>query len=762
MTSKVSFSELEPKLSTESLSAIESFGFTQMTPVQAAAIPLFLKNKDVSVEATTGSGKTLAFGLPIFELLKRGFTGGKCDVGSLVVAPTRELATQIFEVLSKISEFHSDFNCVLFVGGTSVAENAHQYADKGGNIVIGTPGRLLDLFTRYQVFNLKKMEVLIFDEADTLLDMGFKDSINQILGLLPKQRRTGLFSATQTKEVKELARAGLRNPVSISVRVQHQNSITQNNPGGFPDKTQTYGNKPQATPSTLENFYLVAEYDERMWVLARFIWEHRREKIMIFCATCACVDFYSLALDRLLKKQNKMKLGEGDEGVLDGKEGNLFLPDNVKIIGFHGKMVPKKRKGCFKQFSELESGKGAVMFSTDVAARGIDIPDVDWIIQLAAPKDPSFFVHRVGRTARAGKKGGALLFVTKEEISYVELLRGRGVPLLPFSQMGFNPLNKDNDGDLSDSDNEPSETSKKSEKKVENIEIINKTKIEHLSILNKIKELCVEDRSLLELGSTAFMSFLRAYKENLCSYIFRLDCLDIGAVARSYSLLRLPKIPETRGVKGKPIIFETSTIDTSKIEYLHKEKEIARKRKQELLKTEKMKEKTENERKPEKGKKWIAPEEYAKLEDPKRKRKKKQSFIQKFEGEWDEIAAEEMAFKKFKRGKLDKDIYENVLTSDKTLKLDPFTKKPIFYENSDELSNDELDGVVSEICKNREKKEKKLLVKFVDKNGNDEENDGFNQKGAIGKKKGKNEMRKEKLENIEVKKDFRKKKLRRG
>lgn len=236
---------------------------------------------------------------------------------------------------------------------------------------------------------------MVLDEADTLLDMGFKDTINQLLAFLPKQRRTGLFSATQTKEVRELARAGLRNPVAISVRVQSKNNNINNSNQNNTDNTMTSNNNniQQTTPSTLENCYIICEHDQRPDELVNFINTYSNKKIIVFCATCACVDYYSNVFDQLAKK---------------GK----LLPFNMNIIGFHGKMVPKKRTNLYKKFLSLSSG---VMFSTDVAARGIDIPDVDWIVQLAAPRDPAFFVHRVGRTARAGRIGGALLFVTQEE-----------------------------------------------------------------------------------------------------------------------------------------------------------------------------------------------------------------------------------------------------------------------------------------------------------------------------------------------------------
>lgn len=517
-----------------------------------------------------------------------------------------------------------------------------------------------------ELFRFKALEVLVLDEADTLLDMGFKQTLNEILSLLPKQRRTGLFSATQTTEVKELARAGMRNPVSVSVRIQNPSKLKSE----MTINSNNYTNR-IATPITLENYYMISEHDDRPVQLAKFIIKNINMKIIIFCATCACVDYYSKVFKKLAKEN--------------------YLPSKLEVVGFHGKMIPKKRKLLYKKFLELEHG---IMFTTDVAARGIDIPDIDWIIQLAAPKNPDFFVHRVGRTARAGKNGQALLFVSDDESAYVELLKGRGVPLLPITSM--DDFNSNTDEIFTD-------------------EEITTFNTNCTNILNAMKGLATKDRELLEAGSTAFMSFLRSYKEHMCSFIFRLEQLDIGAVARSYALLRLPKIPETRGKKGKPIVFETSPVDTSTIPFLHKEKEKARKRRLEeskLAEANRMEEMDENSslrsaknsiRTTKSGKSsvrtgrdsvkkaWIPPEEFAQLEEAKRVRKKKQTPQQKMLVEWDELAAEELAFKKFKKGKLSKEEYDDCLETELSIELDPSTNEAVIGALRTSKTRDKID-----------------------------------------------------------------------
>lgn len=703
MNRQLLFSTLEPALSAETLCAVRAFGFTQMTPVQAATIPLFLTNKDVCVEATTGSGKTLAFGIPIFEiLLRKSKTPPMHQVGALVIAPTRELASQIFSVLSEISKQHPSYRCGLFVGGNSVAECVHDFQEHGAQVIIGTPGRIVDMQQRSECFsaNLRHLEVLVLDEADTLLDMGFRDIINQILSLLPKQRRTGLFSATQTKEVKDLARAGMRNPVTVAVRIQQAPATALTAPKasststsasasasasgttgavGDASSASTTSAPPQATPSSLDNWFSVCNYDERPQHLASFLLQHVGEKVIVFCATCACVDYYSNVFNQMTQAsrggtaESSSSSSNNNSASASGAPTEI-LPTALVVLGLHGKMVPKKRNGVYRKFVSLESG---VMFCTDVAARGIDIPDVEWIVQLAAPKDPSFFVHRVGRTARAGKRGGALLFVAEEERPYIELLRGRGVPLTELSPM-------------------PPSAS---------------TLLPPGSCLTAMKHLATLDRELLEMGSTAFMAFLRAYKEHMCSYIFRIAQLDIGAVARSYALLRLPKIPETRGAMGAKIRFESTPFNTATIPYRHKEKEQARQRRLRALHEADAQAQIEaqashgprgSHQQEDKQKGWVAHEDYVPPEDVKRKRKKKASAQQKFQTEWDELAAEETAFRKMKKGKISEGDYEAVLFSEATL------ANPDLSAEGDDDDDDELLAPPTKLdYRNRNRKKRK-------------------------------------------------------
>jgi ATP-dependent RNA helicase DDX55/SPB4 len=429
-SSTSAFSELVPALSSTIVSALDANGFTHATPVQEATIPRLLGHQDVVVQASTGSGKTLAFLVPLFEVLSRRETPLKShEVGALVIEPTRELAFQVHAVASRLaSAGASGLSLVLMVGGTDILKDMATYRSEGGNVVIGTPGRTDDVMTRMPEMRLKELEMLVLDEADRLLDMGFEATLNNILARLPKQRRTGLFSATQTAEVLQLVRAGLRNPVKVEVKVRAlagsaAQSATQpsgdscgaSGPVGESstgEKAPTKKPKVQATPATLTNQYMIVDGEQRLPQLVNFLREELAagRKLMVYFLTCACVDYYAAVLPLL--------------PALAGASLNAL----------HGKMPPKRRTAMYAWF--VGASEGAALLCTDVAARGLDIPDVDWIVQFDAPQDPNAFVHRVGRTARMGRSGRALLLLREKEDTYTNFLALRKVrapPLPPCS-----------------------------------------------------------------------------------------------------------------------------------------------------------------------------------------------------------------------------------------------------------------------------------------------------------------------------------------
>jgi Superfamily II DNA and RNA helicases len=500
-----SFESINPPLSQGVLAAISRYGFKTMTPVQKATIPLFLTNKDVCVQAVTGSGKTLAFLIPMVEIiLRRTALLTKNQVGGLVISPTRELARQTYDIAKDLCKFASLTEPLLLVGGGGghrpVTADLDAFAKAGSDIVIGTPGRIDDILSRYNDLQVNELECLVLDEADVLLDMGFEVTLTSILSKLPKMRRTGLFSATKSgtsaagasaKSVKKLmARARLRNPVMINVAIAAALEDTSSKKANTSSADHGLDLAPQeqATPSSLTNYYVISPLDEKLSRLVAFLKQHKDEKVIVFFLTCACVEFYGLALQQLLRS------------------------DTYYIETLHGKLAPKRREKAMERFrsggSVDESGstsarkaKGSILLCTDVAARGLDVPDIEWTVQFDAPVDPSQYIHRVGRSARAGRIGSSLIFLTPKEDSFIDFLRNRKVPI---TEIGNDERCAPSVSFIENATNDGQED-----------------KVKISNVLPKIRQLVLEDRDLLEKGTKAYTSYIRAYKEHQCAFIFR-------------------------------------------------------------------------------------------------------------------------------------------------------------------------------------------------------------------------------------------------
>ncbi|XP_019342269.1 ATP-dependent RNA helicase DDX55 isoform X2 [Alligator mississippiensis] len=536
-----------------------------------------MSNKDVAAEAVTGSGKTLAFVIPVLEiLLRREEKLKKTQVGAIIITPTRELAVQIDEVLSHFTKHFPQFSQILLIGGTNPVEDIEKFKEHGGNIIVATPGRLEDMFRRKAdgldlARCVKSLDVLVLDEADRLLDMGFEASINAILDFLPKQRRTGLFSATQTQEVENLVRAGLRNPVRISVK-----------------EKGVAASSTQKTPTRLENYYMICRADEKFNQLVHFLRQHKQEKHLVFFSTCACVEYYGKALESMVK--------------------------NAKIMCIHGKMKHKRNR-IFTEFRKLPSG---ILVCTDVMARGIDIPEVNWVLQYDPPRSASAFVHRCGRTARIGHVGSALVFLLPMEESYVSFLSIN--QKCPMQEM----------------------------KPPKNV----------VDLLPKLKSMALADRAVFEKGMKAFVSYVQAYAKHECSLIFRVKDLDFASLARGFALLRMPKMPELKGKSFSafiPVSFDTDTIT-----FKDKNRE---KQRQKLLEQQR-KEKQENEGK----KKFIRNKAWSKQKAKKEKKRKMTAKRKREEGsdledeDLEELLNDTRLLKRLKKGKISEEEFEKRLT----------------------------------------------------------------------------------------------------
>nr|XP_056715414.1 ATP-dependent RNA helicase DDX55 [Euleptes europaea] len=584
-----SWESLPVRLSAGVLRALEELRFSQMTPVQSATIPLFMTNKDVAAEAVTGSGKTLAFVIPIIEiLLRREEKLKKMQVGAIIITPTRELAMQIDEVISHFTTHFPQFSQCLLIGGNNPMEDIEKFKERGGNILVATPGRLLDMFRRKSdgldlARFVKSLDVLVLDEADRLLDMGFEASLNTILDFLPKQRRTGLFSATQTQEVENLVRAGLRNPVRISVKEK----------GVLASNTQK-------TPTRLQNYYMICKADEKFNQLVHFLRHHKSEKHLVFFSTCACVEYYGKALESLVK--------------------------NATIMCIHGKMKHKRNR-IFTEFRALPSG---ILVCTDVMARGIDIPEVNWVLQYDPPSNASAFVHRCGRTARIGHTGSALVFLLPMEEPYVSFLSIN--QKCPMQEM------------------EPQQ----------NV----------VDVLPKLKSLSLADRAVYEKGMRAFVSCVQAYVKHECSLIFRIKDLDFASLARGFALLKMPRMPE---LKGKTFLdFEPVDINTDSIAFKDKTRE---KQRQKLLAQPREERQEQGGRR-----KGTRNQAWSKQKAKKEKKRKLTAKRQREEGsdvddkDMEELLKDTRLLKRLKKGKISEEEFEKkLLQSEKRARTEAAT-----------------------------------------------------------------------------------------
>lgn len=563
VNASTTFDALDPALSPSTLDVLHgTLGFSHPTPVQEATIPLLMSYKDVSVDACTGSGKTLAFVIPIVEKLRALGVGGAGDktggglkkkclvkkhhVVALVLSPTRELAGQIHGVLETFARVAGGgvdnnnercFTSVLLVGGKDSERDVEMMKNNGCQVIVGTPGRVDDIFTRLagcpHALDLKSsFEMLILDEADRLLDMGFQRQLDSIMKKVPRQRRTGLFSATQTDAVKSLARAGLRNPVRVQVSVEERDREAIRMGEGAGTKN--------ILPRTLQVRYKIVEQREKVGALVRFLLDKQnkrdkqqedtsdtnetKNKGIIYFLTCACVDYFAVALEAL----------KAAFGI------------TVPVYVLHGKMKQRAREGALAAFAKAAEG---VLLATDVAARGLDIPDVEWVLQYDPPQDPNAFVHRCGRTARMGRHGRAMVFLAPEVESYVNFLRLRNVPMC------------EEDHGLDGAVDEKA--------------------------LTTLRRLSETDRLAMEHGTRAFVSYLRAYKEHQCNYIFQFSELEMGWLASSFGALRLPKMKEVKKAarqlkQGELEGFVESSVDIDGIPY-----KDATREKQRLLEREK-------------------------------------------------------------------------------------------------------------------------------------------------------------------------------
>jgi ATP-dependent RNA helicase DeaD len=345
----------ELPLSSEMQRAIAEMGFEEATPIQTEAIPVIMEGRDVIGQAQTGTGKTAAFGIPAIESIDPSDR----RVQALILCPTRELAIQVAEEISKLVRFKKDISVVPIYGGQAY-DRQLRALKQGVQIVIGTPGRVMDHIER-GTLQLDGVKKIILDEADEMLDMGFREDIEFVLTKIPAERQTILFSATMSKPIMELTKKYLRNPQIV--KVVHQT----------------------LTVSNIEQSYFEVRNNMKMDVLSRVIDMYNLKSMIVFCNTKRMVD-----------------------DLVSNLQARGYFAD-----GLHGDMNQTQRSNVMTKF---KAGTLEVLVATDVAARGIDVDNLEAVFNYDLPQDEEAYVHRIGRTGRAGKSGRAFSFVSGRDI----------------------------------------------------------------------------------------------------------------------------------------------------------------------------------------------------------------------------------------------------------------------------------------------------------------------------------------------------------
>ena len=346
-------------LSKETMKSISEIGFEEPTPIQVSAIPLILNNSDIVGQAQTGTGKTAAFGIPIAERYQNGR-----KPFAIILEPTRELAVQVAQEVHKIGRY-KNIRVLPVYGGTSI-EMQIKALQQGVNVVVGTPGRVIDLLNR-RILSLSEIRIVVLDEADEMLDMGFIEDIETILRATPVERQTLLFSATIPQLIMNIAKRYMRSPQKIQVDI-----------------------KEVVIPKIRQIFYEVME-ENKVHALSRILDVEEPQLAIVFCHTKRKVDEVSMKLSQL----------------------------GYNAGAIHGDYTQARRDDVMNKFKR---GMLDILVATDVAARGLDIKNVTHVINYGIPQHPDSYVHRIGRTGRAGKSGIAITLVTPREYKHLRLI----------------------------------------------------------------------------------------------------------------------------------------------------------------------------------------------------------------------------------------------------------------------------------------------------------------------------------------------------
>jgi ATP-dependent RNA helicase DDX18/HAS1 len=516
--------------------ALQQEGFYRMTRIQERSIPYALEGYDLLGQARTGSGKTLAFCVPLLHMAKETVKKYPNATAGLLLAPTKELCVQIHTILTTLckhiaavpaSQGGATFRVQLITGGTKITEERRRLSSGAASIVVGTPGRIHDHVAHCKGWDLSRLRLLVLDEADRMLVDGFQRDLDAVITHIPKVRQTFLFSATNSKSVRELARLSLsRLPLFISTAGSAPAVVDTSeeglDDGATPMKPHTVMppyrtfNDPDdddgddedvsgaeedeeseedvssdhysddakgedaAIPSTLRQFGHIVPSQDRLRALYAFVKQvARHAKAMIFCSTVASATFHCQMM------------------------GSVGFHDDVMML--HGHMKHRQRVQAFQLFTEWKTG---VLFCTDVAARGLDIPHVSWILQYDPPLDPTEYIHRIGRTARAGNVGNSLLFLTPEEAPFLRYLANFGIHMEKYPMPEKLPRIQE--------------------------------KLEHVLQLDEV---------VAKSAITAFRAHIGAYQSHILKETFNVHKLDLEALSKAFALTAVPHVTLPRNTE---------------------------------------------------------------------------------------------------------------------------------------------------------------------------------------------------------------------
>lgn len=520
------------------------FGFERPTTVQVQSIPAVLSGKDVLVKSETGSGKTLSYLLPIVHTLQAHEPRVKRDDGclALILAPTRELCLQILETANKLVQPFVYLVPGAIIGGEKKkAEKAR--LRKGLSLLIATPGRLADHLVNTQAFQYAQLQFLVLDEADRLLDMGFEKQIKQILSIIDRtrnddsdgdratpsarRRQNVLVSATVNTGVEELAKMSLKHPLVVDADGADSVAATRT-----PSAHESF-----STPHQLMQHFMIVPAKARLVALTCFLRQElahhptaQPSKVVVFMSTCDAVDFHYG-----LFRKTAWPAGRKPPVRTETETTATLTPSDVShslfgatgaVFRLHGNIPQHERMAAFKTFCAAPSG---VLLCTDVAARGLNLPTVQWIVQYDPPTETRDYVHRVGRTARSGKQGSSLLFLMPSEAAYLDHLQQHGLTMAALSTEktltrvgkhgGFMRSNK---------------------------------KLPHEVVQSDLQFLydqtVLADKELFALACQAFHSFVRSYATHTSDTraIFHVRSLHFGHIAKSFALREPPASSKVR------------------------------------------------------------------------------------------------------------------------------------------------------------------------------------------------------------------------